>query len=86
MKDYRQAASLLAIVQRAGARHSAYDNGLIQQLHDIAMELGAQCYHEEVESLTVEELRQYAPNPMLKAAVEALVLRYPKHTNKLARK
>ena len=73
-KSHAEAIRLMAIVQRAGARHSAYDNDLIQQLHDIAMELGAQCYHEEDEpDLTVEDLRRYAPNPLLKAAIEALV-------------
>ena len=68
-KAYIQAANLIAQVQRAGARHSAYDNRLIQQLHDIAMELGAECYHDEGEMMSVEDLRRYAPNPMLKAAV-----------------
>lgn len=75
MKDYREAARLLSIVQvqKAGARHSATDRSLVQQLHDIAMELGAECYHDEGETLTADDLRRYAPNPMLKAAVEAIV-------------
>lgn len=80
-KSYAEAARLLAIVERAGARHSATDRALVQQLHDIAMELGAECYHDEGETLTADDLRRYAPNPMLKAAVEALVLRHPGHPN-----
>lgn len=80
-KSYAEAARLMAIVERAGARHNASDNTLIQQLHDIAMELGAECYHDEAETLTADDLRRYAPNPMLKAAIEALVLRHPGHAN-----
>lgn len=46
------------------------------------MELGAECQHyDEAETLTADDLRRYAPNPMLKAAVEALVLRHPGHPN-----
>lgn len=80
-KAYIQAANLIAQVQRAGARHSATDRVLVQQLHDIAMELGAECHHDEGEMMSVEEMRRYAPHPMLKAAVEALVLRHPGHAS-----
>lgn len=89
MNKYALAANLIAQVQRvhpefierAGARHSATDRVLVQQLHDIAMELGAECHHDEGEMMSMEEMRRYAPHPMLKAAVEALVLRHPGHGN-----
>lgn len=77
-KSYIQAANLIAQVKRAGARHSAVDRNLVQQLHDIAMDLGAECDCGK-EMMTVEDMRRYAPNPMLKAAVEALILRHPGH-------
>lgn len=80
-KSYAEAARLLAIVERAGARHNASDNTLIQQAHDILCDLGAACKAVEVETLTADDLRRYAPNPMLKAAVDALVLRHPGHAN-----
>lgn len=69
-KAYRAAAALMAQVERAGARHSSRDNGLIQQLHDLACELGATCQENEGEV-----------SPVLRAAVEALVLRHPGHGN-----
>lgn len=82
-KSYAEAARLLAIVERAGARHNASDNTLIQQAHDILCDLGAACKHDEDEMgiLTAEDLRRYAPFPMLKAAVDALILRHPGHAN-----
>ena len=73
MKSYAEAARLLAQVQKAGARHSVTDRSLVQQLHDIAMELRAECTHDE--TLSVDDLRRYAPNPMLKAAIKAAVRR-----------
>lgn len=69
-KAYVEAAKLMAQVQKAGARHSSKDNGLIQQLHDLACELGAEC-----------PVKDMAIHPQLKAAVEALVLRHPGHGN-----
>ena len=70
MKKYATAANLITQVQRAGARHSVKDRALVQQLHDIAMQLGAECRHVEGEMMTVEDLRRYAPNPMLKTIVK----------------
>lgn len=43
MNRYAEAAKLMAQVKKAGARHSSKDNSLIQQLHDLACELGAEC-------------------------------------------
>lgn len=70
MNTYAVAARLYSLVQKAGARHSAKDNDLVQQMHDQACELGAKCKCEEV---TV--------HPTLRAAVEALILRHPGHGN-----
>lgn len=55
-KAYLEAAGLLAIVQRAGARHSSQDTALIQQMHDMACTLGAKCPDQEMPG-----------HPMLKA-------------------
>lgn len=62
MNRYAEAANLMAQVQRAGARHSSKDNSLIQQLHDLACELGAEC---PVKDLTV--------HPMLRAKVIRMI-------------
>lgn len=70
--DKQQAAKLLSQVQKAGARHSRADSGLVQQLHDLACQLGAECKAEKARMLSVDDLRQFAPNPMLKAKLEAL--------------
>lgn len=70
MNAYAEAAKLMAQVQKAGARHSSKDNSLIQQLHDLSCELGAEC-----------PMKDMAIHPQLKAAVEALVLRHPGHGN-----
>lgn len=67
MDKYELAAKYLNLIQRAGARHSARDNDLVQQMHDRACDLGAKCQCEEM------------GHPMLKAAVEALILRHPGH-------
>lgn len=72
MTNHKQAAALLSQVQKAGARHSRADSGLVQQVHDLACQLGAECKADEAEMMTVEDLRRYAPNPMLKAKLEAL--------------
>lgn len=71
MNAYETAAKYLAIIQKAGARHSAKDTDLVQQMHDRACELGAKCKCEEV---TV--------HPTLRAAVEALILRHGTHDQK----
>lgn len=47
-KAYVVAASLLKMVQKAGARHSARDMGMVQEMHDRACELGAKCQCQEV--------------------------------------
>lgn len=70
MNRYQEAAKLLALAQKAGARHSSKDNDLIQQMHDRACELGAKCKCEEVMT-----------HPTLRAQVEALILRHPGHAN-----
>lgn len=70
MNAYETAAKYMAIIQKAGARHSAKDTDLVQQMHDRACELGAKCNCEEV---TV--------HPTLRAAVEVLILRHPGHGN-----
>lgn len=72
MNRYAEAAKLMAQVKaeaathglqaKAGARHSSRDNSLIQQLHDLACELGAEC---PVKDLTI--------HPQLKAAVNVLL-------------
>lgn len=72
MNKYAQATRLLAIIQRAGARHSAADTSIVQQIHDLAHELGATCPNEG-EGMYI--------HPQLKAAVEALILRHPGHAN-----
>jgi len=68
-KSYAEAARLLAIVERAGARHNAGDNTLIQQAHDALMALGATCHCDETEY-------QYGePSLQLMAAIKAAVKR-----------
>jgi hypothetical protein len=67
MSKYQEAAKLLNLVQKAGARHSARDNDLIQQMHDRACELGARCNCET------------PTHPMLKGA---LVERHGAHNQK----
>lgn len=45
-----EAQKLLArakLVTKAGARHSRSDISLLQQVHDMAVELGAKCNHDE---------------------------------------
>jgi len=69
MKDYQQAARLLAQVQRAGARHNASDNVLIQAAHDALMSLGATCHCDE------PEYHYGEPNMQLMAAIKAAVKR-----------
>jgi hypothetical protein len=64
MNVYETAAKLMAQVQKAGARHSAKDNAMVQEMHDRACELGAKCHCET------------PAHPMLKGA---LVLRHPGH-------
>ena len=59
---YAHAARLLAIVQKAGARHSRIDNNAIQQIHDMSRELGAVCPDkraEEHNKKAEDFLRQY---------------------------
>lgn len=58
MNAYETAAKYMAIIQRAGARHSAKDNDLVQQMHDRACDLGAKCKCEEM-----------GTHPLLKARV-----------------
>jgi hypothetical protein len=65
MNAYETAAKYMAIAQKAGARHSAKDNDLVQQMHDRACELGAKCHCET------------PTHPMLKA----MVYRHPGHPN-----
>jgi hypothetical protein len=64
MNAYEIAANLMAQVKRAGARHSAKDNDLVQQMHDRACELGAKCNCEGM-----------ATHPLLKAKVKRVVKR-----------
>lgn len=68
MNAYAEAAKLMAQVQRAGARHSAKDMGMVQEMHDRACELGAKCNCEGM----------MTTHPMMKGA---LVLRHPGHPN-----
>lgn len=65
MNKYKEAARLLSLVQKAGARHSARDNDLVQQMHDRACDLGAKCNCGT------------PTHPMLKA----MVYRHPGHPN-----
>lgn len=57
MDKYQLAAKYLNLIQRAGARHSARDNDLVQQMHDRACDLGAKCNCEGM------------GHPMLKAKI-----------------
>lgn len=81
----QQAARLLSQVQRAGARHSRSDNDLIQQLHDLTCKLGAECEVAAGEGMSVEDLRRYAPNPLLKAALLDVMKSYPHHAGRPGR-
>jgi hypothetical protein len=67
MDKYREAAKLLNLVQKAGARHSAKDMSMVQEMHDRACELGAKCNCET------------PTHPMLKGA---LVERHGTHNQK----
>jgi hypothetical protein len=64
MAQVSEAATHRAQAQKAGARHSAKDNAMVQEMHDRACELGAKCHCET------------PTHPMLKGA---LVLRHPGH-------
>lgn len=57
MNAHEIAAKYMAIVQKAGARHSAKDTSMIQEMHDHACSLGAKCHCEGTS------------HPMLKAKV-----------------
>ena len=57
-----EAARLLSLIHRAGARHSRIDNNAIQKIHDMACELGAVCPDKRAEEHNKRAenfLRQY---------------------------
>ena len=62
-----------ALTQKAGARHSSKDSGMVQKMHDLACELGAKC---DVQKATSD----YFSKPAMKADVaDVMVLRHPGH-------
>jgi hypothetical protein len=74
MNVYETAAKLMAIVQKAGARHSAKDNALVQQMHDRACELGAKCHCET-------PTHPMLASPTGGTQAKAMVYRHPGHPN-----
>lgn len=47
LNQARKLLPLAKMVTKAGARHSRQDTNILQQLHDMAVELGAKCNHEK---------------------------------------